>query len=401
MSVLKRITFINILLLAFINITAQISPYDRFEWSTYTPLSRQEIISPAMKMRERHNAMLDEIYDLKRYIKTLKHETNDKELLSLMDYYLRKIEEVYEDLESYGINAVDRNSIDQIHRDLNNAIDEYINTVEYQAQAKVLATNANNAIKDSEYSLAIRYLTRAIDLAPKNPDNKMYYKMRGLCYLYGVEKPQDAIIDFIKHSKLCSKNSKERAESFYYIGSGYEAINKKEMALIYYSSCIEDDNSYLSAYYRRAIVNSMLNNKTEAMEDYDYIINYTGETKKEFKNMATVYNNKSYCLVELEKYEEALLLVEIALELDNTLDYIWDTRGEIYYHTKEYKKSISDMTNAIKLAVENDYEPINSYYYRGMSKIKLNQKVEGCRDLQKAKELGSQEVIDEIAKYCK
>mgnify|MGYP000912656241 CR=1 FL=1 len=400
MLILKRITFINMLLLAIINSTAQISPYDRFKWSTYTPMTRQEITSPAMIMREKHNAMLDEIYDLTKYIYRLKRETSNRELLSLIDYYLEKIEDVYEDLENYGINAVDRNSVNQINRDLNNAIEEYINEIEYQAQAKVLATNANNAIKDREYSLAIGYLTRAINLAPKNPDNKMYYKMRGLCYLHGVKMPQNAIDDFMQYSKLCTKSSIERAKSFYYIGTGYEAANKEEVALMYYSACIEGDTTYLDAYYRRANLNSILNYETEAIKDYDYIINYDGDAKRGF-DMATVYNDKSYYLIELGKYEEALPLVEKALELNNTLDYIWYTRGKIFYHMREYKKSISDMNNVIKLAIEDDYEPINSYYYRGMSKIKSNQKLEGCKDLQKAKELGSQKAIDEIAKYCK
>lgn len=40
---------------------AGFSPYDKVEWAEYTPLSSQEILSPAMMMRERHDALDAEI----------------------------------------------------------------------------------------------------------------------------------------------------------------------------------------------------------------------------------------------------------------------------------------------------------------------------------------------------
>ena len=54
------------------------------------------------------------------------------------------------------------------------------------------------------------------------------------------------------------------------------------------------------------------------------------------------------------------------------------------------------MTEAINLKEDN-----NSYYFRGLSNIKLKKKEFGCKDLSKAGELGKIEVYTEIKKNCK
>ena len=43
----------------------------------------------------------------------------------------------------------------------------------------------------------------------------------------------------------------------------------------------------------------------------------------------------------------------------------------------------------------------DAYYYRGLAKIILHQKDNGCLDLSKAGELGFYQAYDEIKKYCK
>ena len=111
--------------------------------------------------------------------------------------------------------------------------------------------------------------------------------------------------------------------------------------------------------------------------------------------MATVYNNKAYCLVELGNLKDALPLVNKALELDAGLYYIWDTRGEIDYKMGSYAKCISDMTNAIEIEQHD-----NSYYYRAMAELKLNLKAKACDDLSKAGELGNAEAYKVMKNKC-
>ena len=54
------------------------------------------------------------------------------------------------------------------------------------------------------------------------------------------------------------------------------------------------------------------------------------------------------------------------------------------------------MSKSIGINKEAD----NSYYFRGLSKIKIGQKEEGCKDLSKAGELGKSEAYKAISHNC-
>jgi tetratricopeptide (TPR) repeat protein len=150
------------------------------------------------------------------------------------------------------------------------------------------------------------------------------------------------------------------------------------------------------ALVRRAMTKSRNGDIEGAIKDYDEIIRLEKSAKPTVYKMSTVYNNKAYCLVVLGSYTDALPLANKALELDQTEAYIWDTRGELNYKLGQYQKCIDDMDNAIIIQKSN-----NSYFYRGLAKIKLANKTEGCEDLKLSQELGKKEAFLELGKYCK
>lgn len=51
-------------------------------------------------------------------------------------------------------------------------------------------------------------------------------------------------------------------------------------------------------------------------------------------------------------------------------------------------------------AIELDPKYSDSYYYRGLSYLLLDEKNKGCLDLRKAGELGVSEDYDMIKKFC-
>lgn len=163
-----------------------------------------------------------------------------------------------------------------------------------------------------------------------------------------------------------------------------------------YSTIIKDNPKNIDALFQRALVQSQKNEGLKgAIEDYNTIISLEGKVKPTIFKMSTVYNNKAYCLIQLGNYEEALPLVNKALELDQTEWYIWDTRGELYYKLNKFEECIADMNKSIAIKESN-----NSLYYRGLAKIKLNQKDEGCKDLAKSKLLGNSFASKEIESLC-
>ena len=137
--------------------------------------------------------------------------------------------------------------------------------------------------------------------------------------------------------------------------------------------------------FHRARCWNIIGNKQMSMKDYETIID-KGCSNKTI--LAMSYNNRAYEFVKLQKYSEALPLVNKAIELDNTVSFIWDTRGELYYHLGEYEKCIQDMDKAISIT-EGETAYSNSYYYRGLAKLKLQKKSEARKDLKKAVKYGN------------
>ena len=166
-----------------------------------------------------------------------------------------------------------------------------------------------------------------------------------------------------------------------------------------YSECIADYTKSISinpnsnSYFMRALSKEKMEDFYGVLNDYDKIIELGIPPDK--SDMATMYNNKAYTLVKLKKYSDALPFANKAIELNPNLWYIWDTRGEIYFQLGYSKKCIEDMTKAISIKPDK-----NSYFFRGLAKIKMSNKSEGCQDLSKSGELGNAEAYTEIKKNC-
>lgn len=169
-----------------------------------------------------------------------------------------------------------------------------------------------------------------------------------------------------------------------------------------YKSAISNYTLYLDIYpgdtnilFSRALCRSQINDRVGAINDYDRIIALEGIITPKSYKFSTIYNNKAYCLVEMGKYKTALPLVEKALKMDKTEWYIWDTRAEIFLNLGQLDKCIADCNKAISIEPNG-----NSYYVRGLARIKKGEKTKGCQDLSKAGELGENKAYDRINEIC-
>ena len=77
--------------------------------------------------------------------------------------------------------------------------------------------------------------------------------------------------------------------------------------------------------------------------------------------------------------------------------------AEEYFNRAHDKLALEDFRGAIadfNKAIELNPNYAEAYSSRGLSKLSLHQKDEGCMDLSKAGELGYYEAYDMIKKYC-
>lgn len=252
--------------------------------------------------------------------------------------------------------------------------------------------------RNKNFQAALENINNSIELDPNNPDS---YGFRGWIYHYGIRNYEKAVEDFTKLIQMQPNIS----TAYFNRGMAFHDMDKNMEALKDFTKCLNLDTENTNAYFLRGLIKSSFNDRNGAISDYDEIIKREKTAKPENYKMGTVYNNKGYCLIELDKLDEALPYINKALEMEPYESYIWSSRGELYYKKGDYKSCIKDMTKAIE--VSNKTEAGNSdtsgwpYYLRGLAKIKLGQKQDGCKDLSKAGELGTSEAYTAISENCK
>ena len=108
------------------------------------------------------------------------------------------------------------------------------------------------------------------------------------------------------------------------------------------------------------------------------------------------YLKKGCDLFNKKKYDDALLDLNKAIELDAQNGEAFAFRGMVKYQQKNYKGAIEDFDDAIKQIP--DYGEV--YDLRGIAKAELGNKLDACEDWKKAYELGFNHAFKLIKRFC-
>lgn len=344
------------------------------------------------------------LLDLDKYISSSDFkETGEKSnTYAFKGIIQRRLEDIKGALEAFELAIKSNDSKDDFGRlfyerglckldleDYSDAISDFDTAESKEFKEEVLYhMRAFAYYNKDDYSNAISDLDKAINLDSSESE---FYSLRGDAK-YSSDDNLGAQLDYTKALELNPKDG----HSFRFRGLIKYYNQDYNGALLDISKAFEVNNEDVDALYDLSRVKSALKDKIGELQCYDKIIKLS--TTNSFSNefMAEVYNSKSYFLVKIKKYIEALPLVDKALKLDTEKGYIWDTRGEIMYNLGKYSESIKDMTKAIELDVELGH----SYYFRGLAKIKLGNTIGGCEDLAKAVELGEEDAINSLKINC-
>ena len=101
-------------------------------------------------------------------------------------------------------------------------------------------------------------------------------------------------------------------------------------------------------------------------------------------------------LAKSGKFEEALIDMNQAIELNSHSAEFFMNRGVVKLNLKDYDNSINDFSKAISLKPNFKM----AYFNRGLAKINSGKNTDGCQDLQKAYQLGYSAAASFIQTYC-
>lgn len=224
----------------------------------------------------------------------------------------------------------------------------------------------------ANYAMAGMYYKRCIDLNSRY-NNNLYSDIGGLLYNYAI---------------CCYNTNDPNKASLYFAKAGMVYSSETN-----YDKAIECLTNSLNIRYNgvvmffRARAYDAINDNYKSSIDYNTII---AKGCSDSEILAMTYNNLAYYHTCNSHYNRALDLVNKALNLSVGISFIWDTRGEIYYHIGKFNECIIDMDRAISIkSGETSYG--NSYYYRGLAKLKLGKTRSAKSDLKKSAKCGKTE----------
>ena len=209
--------------------------------------------------------------------------------------------------------------------------------------------------------------------------------MRAVLALQYVNDTNAAVESY----KYCVDNKYNLTESMHGLSVCYRLLNKFDMAIDICNKLILADSRDVKAYFTRALCKDTLGDKSAALIDYMQILRFEGAIDYDY---GTVYNNIAYLYVRMKNYEMAKKYIAMALKRNTMEGYIWDTDGELAYRMGDYAKCIKSMNNAIIIDGNND----NSYFFRGMAKLKTGDMFGAKQDLENAKLLKNKRAADSL-----
>jgi len=221
----------------------------------------------------------------------------------------------------------------------------------------------------------IEYLNNAIKL---EPDVASSYLNRGVAY-YDLGQHQRAIEDYNEVIRL----KEDDAGAYNNRGNAYNSLGKHQRAIEDYNQAIHLQPDYAIAYNNRGIAYGDLGQQQRAIEDYN-------ETIRLKPDLASGYYNRGYAYDDLGQYKRAIEDYNAAIQLKPDDAKTYNCRGIDYGNLGQFQRAIEDCSVAIRLQPDD----AGAYNNRGIAYFRQGNNNLGCRDAQKAYELGNCKALE-------
>jgi len=211
--------------------------------------------------------------------------------------------------------------------------------------------------------------------------------------------------------------------AYFIRGNAYAMINDLGSSLKDYYSFERIDNAFPVLFLNRGIVNINLNNRYQAMEDFNMALKlrtdlhearyFKGKMLGENGKYDEAINLLSEVIVndpldigalihrglfykKMNNYVEALSDYDEIIKNETGIAEAYHNRGNLRVMIKDLKGALEDYNEALSL----DENLSITFFNRGVLHILMGNPYEGCMDIQKSRELGYDEAIDKVDLYC-
>lgn len=202
------------------------------------------------------------------------------------------------------------------------------------------------------------------------------------------------------------------SEDYHKEANKLEQEKKFKEAILLLDKASEKDPSNIKALLDRAVDKSTIEDFKGAIDDYSKVIELDpnnclaylnrGKNKKRLKDYKgaiadfdKTISTKGGESIYLDKVENSF--AETGFEYDVKMEEVKFERGIAYYRIDSLKRALDDFN----FSIQKSYLLPDSYYWRGLIYLSCNMKDEGCKDLNKAMEIGDPDAKYLLEKNCK
>jgi len=181
------------------------------------------------------------------------------------------------------------------------------------------------------------------------------------------------------------------------IARGDHFFDKKQYskAVENYTRAKELDDLYIPIYVKLADALFWNEQKEAALDIIDQAITIDSTCTDAY------YLRSSFLRIWLFRYEESLLDINKAIQLDSLNCNLYLFRASLWEHILSDKETISKNQQLdIEKSILINPQYSHSYFYRGQIKLNFGDTIGGCIDIKKAIELGNDDA-KYFLRYCK
>lgn len=287
--------------------------------------------------------------------------------------------------------------------------------VELESQALIGLANLSKSPQE-----ALEYLNKVILVDDKNA---MAYGSRGEIY-YNLEKTSEAYSDL---KKSLSLNPNDATVNFNIGQLHMYYFNNTDSALFYYGKAINlspqsPNNDVI--YMTIAVVNHQNGKLNDALKyfkkaesfnsendillyNYAMLLSDLGNNKEAVEKISkaidinpkdeTYFNLKGSILIEMSLFDDAVKEFTKAININKKYGGAYYNLGYIYGEQNNHSLSIQYYSKAVELNFDLEATLVNM----ALQKIKINDILGACSDLNRAYQLGRTDILPLINRHCK
>ncbi len=209
--------------------------------------------------------------------------------------------------------------------------------------------------------------------------------MKGILFIVAV-----LLIPFAGYGQTKDKKARE------YYDNGCDKVSKKDFngAIDDFTKAIKRDPDFIQAYENRGVTKFYLKDFRGAIDDYNKALEIN-------PNDYNTHGRRGWAEFNVHEYKKAIADFTKAMGGTKNDTPYHNIRGQAKYYLRDYKGAIADFNYVIRSWTGEKVQKSGAFYWRGLAKINLGEKDNGCLDLSKAAASGYPDADQAIQKYCK